>query len=71
MKRVFSIVSACALFALFGCSDSSDQESLECSRDADEASRVHTAQALLSMNAGNYASLINYWAEDIVYKEPV
>ena len=42
-----------------------------CSRDADEASRVATAQALVTVNASNYLSLINYWAEDIVYKEPV
>jgi hypothetical protein len=42
-----------------------------CSRDADEASRVLTAQALVAMNASNYLSLINHWAEDIVYREPV
>jgi hypothetical protein len=42
-----------------------------CSRDADEASRVQTARALVSVNATNYQSLINYWAQDIVYREPV
>lgn len=42
-----------------------------CSRDADEASRVQTARALVTVNASNYLSLINYWAEDIVYREPV
>jgi len=42
-----------------------------CSRAADELSRVETAQALVTLNASNYLSRINYWAEDIVYKEPV
>jgi hypothetical protein len=42
-----------------------------CSRDADETSRVQTAQALVTVNASNYLSLINYWAEDIEYREPV
>ena len=42
-----------------------------CSREADEDSRVSTAQALVTLNASNYLSRIDYWAEDIVYKEPV
>jgi len=42
-----------------------------CSRAADELSRVATAQALVTINASDYLSRINYWAEDIVYKEPV
>jgi hypothetical protein len=42
-----------------------------CSRDADEASRIATARALVTLNASNYLSLIDYWAEDIVYREPV
>ena len=42
-----------------------------CSRAADEGSRVETARALVTLNASNYLSRINYWAEDIVYKEPV
>lgn len=71
MQKVFFIVSACALLLLFGCSDGSDRKVLDCSRDADEVSRVLTAQALVTVNAANYTSLINYWAEDVVYKEPV
>jgi hypothetical protein len=42
-----------------------------CSRAIDEASRVVTAQALVTVNASNYLSRISYWAEDIVYREPV
>lgn len=47
-----------------GCVDS-------CSRGADEASRVETARALLTLNTSNYLSRISYWAEDVVYREPV
>ena len=42
-----------------------------CSRAADETSRVETARALVTLNASNYLSRINYWAEDVVYREPV
>ena len=42
-----------------------------CDRDADEESRVETAQALVTLNASNYLSRIKYWAEDIVHREPV
>jgi Putative metal-binding motif len=42
-----------------------------CSRAADQASRIATAQALVTLNASNYLSRINYWAADVVYKEPV
>lgn len=40
-----------------------------CSRAIED--RVATAQALVTLNASNYLSRINYWAEDIVYREPV
>jgi hypothetical protein len=42
-----------------------------CSRLADEASRVETARAILKVNRDNYMDVINYWAEDAVYKETV
>lgn len=42
-----------------------------CNRGADEASRVETARALVTLNASNYLSRIDYWAEDIVYRDPV
>jgi hypothetical protein len=42
-----------------------------CSRAADETSRVETSRALVTLNASNYLSRINYWAEDVVYREPV
>lgn len=42
-----------------------------CPRAPDEVSRVETARALLTLNASNYLSRISYWAEDVVYREPV
>lgn len=42
-----------------------------CDRAADEATRAATARALVDVEADNYESVINYWAEDIIYKEPV
>ena len=66
------IASVFALLLLAGCSSSNDQSPAPgCSREADEASRVQTAQSLLAINASNYESLIDYWADDIVYREPV
>lgn len=71
MEKGLYIASICALLLLIGCSDSNEQVAPDCNRAADEASRVQTAQALLTVDAANYRSLINYWAEDVVYKEPV
>jgi hypothetical protein len=42
-----------------------------CSRGADETSRVETARALVTLNASNYLSRMDYWAQDIVYREAV
>lgn len=42
-----------------------------CGRASNEATRLETARALVTVNVGNYPSVMNYWAEDVVYKEPV
>ena len=42
-----------------------------CSRPADEASRVETARAILKVDRNDYDEVINYWAEDAIYKETV
>lgn len=47
------------------------QPSPGCSRPADEASRVETARAILKVNRNDFMKVINYWAEDAVYKETV
>jgi len=41
-----------------------------CYRAADETTRVETARAVLELTASNYASVINFWADDITYKDP-
>lgn len=42
-----------------------------CDRGADNENRVETARQLLTLNASNYQDRIEYWAEDIVYKDPI
>lgn len=42
-----------------------------CNRSADEATRLETARAILKVNAIDFYYVINYWAEDAVYKETV
>jgi hypothetical protein len=47
-----------------------------CDRATDEASRLETARSLLKVNAragdvNHYDNVINYWAEDVTYKDPV
>lgn len=71
MKRASFISTACALLFLFVTESALAQITPGCMRSADETTRIATAQALLSINASNYQSVINYWAEDVTYKEPV
>ncbi len=75
MGRVLTIGAIWLSVLLFGCSDGSDNGSdnvaVSCSLAADEASRVQTARALVTVDASNYESLIGYWAEDVVYRESV
>lgn len=71
MKRPFVVSALCALLLLFITEAARAQITPGCARTADEATRLQTARALLQVNAGNYESVINYWAEDVVYREPV
>jgi hypothetical protein len=71
MKKVFGISVLCTLLFLFITGNAMAQIVPGCARASDETTRIETARALLDLNMGNYASVINYWAEDITYKEPV
>jgi hypothetical protein len=71
MKRVLVVVALCAVVFLSIAQGAVAQITPGCDRAPDEAARVETARALVSLNAANYESVINYWAEDVVYKEPV
>lgn len=73
MHRLPVIAAICGVFIASACSDhsNSNQGVHACLRGADEASRVETARALVSAEASNYSSLTNYWAEDVVHREPV
>jgi len=47
-----------------------------CDRATDETTRLETARSLLKVNgragdANHYDNVINYWAEDVTYKDPM
>lgn len=70
MKRRFvPFLCAAVLFAI--CGDALAQIVPGCDRVATEAARLETARALVSVNADTYDSVINFWTEDVTYKEPV
>jgi len=71
MKKAFVISALCALLFLFLAGSALAQIVSGCARTADEATRLETARAVVTVNAANYESLINHWAEDVIYKEPV
>jgi hypothetical protein len=71
MKKAFVFSTLSALLFLFITGNALAQIVPGCARAADEATRIETARALLTVDAGNYASVINYWADDVIYKEPV
>ncbi len=71
MKTMYFISTLCALLVLFATGSALAQIVPGCARADDETTRVETARALLEANAGNYQSVINYWAEDVEHKEPV
>lgn len=43
----------------------------DCELGSDNESRVETARQLLTLNASNYQDRIEYWAEDVIYKDPI
>jgi hypothetical protein len=71
MSRALLIGALCGALVLPACSNHSDEGASACVRGADEASRVETARALVTVDASNFRTLINYWAEDVVHREPV
>lgn len=71
MNRLPVIAAICGALFVFACSDHSDRGTYACARGADEASRVETARALVTVDASSFPTLTNYWAEDVVHREPV
>jgi hypothetical protein len=71
MRRASVIAAICAVLVVSACSDNSAGGASTCSRGADEASRVETARALVTVDASNFRTLIDYWAQDVVHREPV
>jgi len=70
MKKAFVLSFLTAVLLLFMTGSALAQIVPGCARAADEAARVETARALLELELANYASVINYWADDITYKDP-
>jgi len=70
MKKAYVISAVCTLLFLFMTGSALAQIVPGCARAADETTRVQTARAVLELTASNYESVINYWAEDILHKEP-
>lgn len=59
-----TVMSGSGVAQIFGpaeCAQTLDPERC-CDRAADEATRVETAREILRVNAGNYLTVINYWA---------
>jgi hypothetical protein len=71
MKRALVVSAFCALLIPVLAGTVMAQITPGCTRAADQATRVETARAILEADAGNYESVINYWADDVTYKEPV
>ena len=71
MRRTYVLSIFCTFLLLFMTGSALAQITPGCDRAADEATRAATARALVDVEADNYESVINYWAEDIIYKEPV
>ena len=70
MKKAFVVSAVCTLLFLFMTGSALAQIVPGCARAADETTRLVTARAVLELTASNYASVINYWADDILYKDP-
>lgn len=71
MKKTYVVSTLCALLVLFLTGSALAQIVPGCARASDETTRVATARAVLEVNAANYASYINYWADDVEHREPV
>ncbi len=71
MKKALVAAAVCVLGVLGVCTEARTQITNGCERAPTEAVRLETARALVSVDASTYELVINYWAEDVVYKEPV
>ena len=71
MKKSLAISVLCIQLSLLVAVSARAEIQLGCTRGSDESSRLETARALISVNATNYETLINYWSEDVIYQEPV
>jgi hypothetical protein len=70
MKKALAISAVCTLLILFMTGSALAQIVPGCLRAADETTRVETARSVLELTATNYASVINYWDDDILHKDP-
>ena len=71
MKKGYVIYALCALSLLLVPVSAVAQPVPGCARGTDVPTLVETAQRILTVNAGDYLEVINYWAEDATYKEAV
>jgi hypothetical protein len=71
MKKAYAISIFCTLLFPFMAGSALGQVTTGCDRGVTEAGRLQTARDLLEVDASNYALRVNYWAEDVVYREPV
>ena len=71
MKKACAVSISCTLLFLFLAGNALAQPTTGCDQGVTEPARAQTARDLLQVDANNYASRVNYWAEDVEYKEPV
>jgi len=71
MKKAYAISIFCTLLCLYMAGSALAQVTTGCDQGTTEAARYQTARDLLEVDASNYASRVNYWAEDVEYREPV
>jgi hypothetical protein len=71
MKKACAVSISCTLLFLFMAGSALAQPTTGCYQGVTEPARAQTARDLLQVDASNYASRVNYWAEDVEYKEPV
>ncbi len=76
MKKAYGISTLCTLLFLLLTGHALAQPVSGCVLSPDETTRVETARSLLKVNArlgdvDHYDTVINYWADDVTYREPI
>ena len=71
MKRGYVIYVVCAVSLLLIPVSALGQPVPGCTRGTEVSDLVETAERILMVNAGDYQEVINFWAEDAIYKEAV